>query len=339
MRKVHAWIVVIGLGLIVSGCQSGEASEKTLEITFGHNQPLMSPEHAGAEAFEEYVESHTDNVDVNVYPASQLGSLREQVEATQLGEIQLTMQPTAMIAPFVDDIKVVDLPYLWPPDTETKYKVLDSEVGDEILATLDQGGFEGLGFWPGGYKLITTSNREIHEPSDLEGVTIRTMESPLLLAQYKQWGANPVPVPYSEVYNSLQLGIVDGQENPLQTVYLNNYHEVQENIVETYHGTMTYAMIANQDWYNDLPSELQEILVAAEEVGRNEAREVLAENEAEYRAELEASDKNFYSFTEEEIETFREASLPVHETEYNEPGQQELLQKIYDKIEEVSSNQ
>ena len=314
-----------------------DAEYEELTITFSHNQPLESPEHVGAETFKELVEERSGGaITVDVYPAQQLGNLREQVEGTQIGEIDITMQPSAVVSPFVDDIKAVDLPYLWPADKDQMYEVQDSDVGMELLATLEQGGFEGIGYWPGGFKLFTTSNAEIRSPSDFEGVTMRTMESPVLLAQYEGWGGNPIPVPYSEVYNALQQGIVDGQENPLQTIYLNNYHEVQDYVIESYHGSMTYILMANKGWFDGLPSETQALIREAEEEARNAARQALDDTEDEFRQNIIDSGVTYYELTDEEIEVFREASLPIHAEEYSTPEQQELLERLYEKIAEVT---
>ncbi|WNS76558.1 TRAP transporter substrate-binding protein [Bacillus sp. DTU_2020_1000418_1_SI_GHA_SEK_038] len=308
---------------------------ETIEITFSHNQPIESPEHAGAAKFKEVVEEKTGGkVTVNIFPASQLGSLREQVEGTQIGEIDITMQPTAVVSPFVDDVKVVDLPYLWPADKDQTYKVLDGEVGKELLGTLDKGGFKGLGYWPGGFKLFTTGKKEIHKPEDFKGLTMRVMESPLLIEQYKNWGGNAIPVPYSEVYNSLQQGVVDGQENPLQTIFLNNYHEVQKNIVESYHGTMTYLLMANKGWYDGISEQLKKVIAEAEIEGHNAARKKLADVEDDYRQKIIDSGANYYKLTDDEIEAFRQASLPMHKEVYNTPDQLKLLDKLYDAIEE-----
>lgn len=314
-----------------------DGSYPEMAITFSHNQPLESPENVGAEKFKEVVEEKSGGaVTVDVYPASQLGSLREQVESTQLGEIDITMQPSAVVSPFVDDVKIVDLPYLWPTDATQMYEVLDSEVGNEILGKLESGGFKGIGFWPGGYKLMTTKNTPITKPEDLKGLTMRVMESPLLIDQYKMWGANAIPVPYAEVYNSLQQGIVDGQENPLQTVFLNNYHEVQNNIIETNHGTMTYLLMSNQSWFEGLDGDLQELIIEAEKEGRNAARENLEKTEDDYRQKIIDSGAEFYQLSEDEIANFREVSQSFHEEAYNQPEQKELLKKVKEKIEEVN---
>src|SRR5699024_4135967 len=156
-------------------------NEQEVTITFSHNQSVASTEHLGAEKFKEVIEEESEGkVKVNIYPSSQLGALREQVESTQIGEIDITMQPAAVITPFEDDVKIIEFPYLWPTEAEEMYQVLDSEAGNKILATLDDSGLKGLGFWPGGYKLMTTKEGEIKTPDDLDGLTMRIMESPVL---------------------------------------------------------------------------------------------------------------------------------------------------------------
>ncbi|MFD2705877.1 TRAP transporter substrate-binding protein [Salibacterium lacus] len=317
---------------------SGSGGYNNMTITFSHNQPEDSPEHTGAVAFKDHIEEATDgSVTVDLYPASQMGSLREQVEGTQLGEIDITMQPSAVVTPFVDSVKLIDLPYLWPASNEQKYEVLDSEVGEELLGTLNEGGFEGLGYWPGGFKLFTTSGTEIHEPSDFEGLTMRTMESPALITQYEEWGGSAEPVAYAEVYNALQQGVVDGQENPLQTIYLNDFHKVQDYVVESYHGTMTYLLMANQSWFNGLNEQTQEAVKEAEAAGVEAAREDLAATEDEYRQNIKDSEAEYYELTEEEIANFREASQPIHDEIVQDESQQEILSKLKEKINEVRS--
>lgn len=311
-------------------------SGEEIVIKFSHNQPIASPEHAGAEKFKEVAEAKGDGkIKVELYPAGQMGSLREQVEGVQIGTIDISMQPSAVITPFVDDIKVADLPYLWPSDREAIYEVLDGEMGRELLDRLEDSGFHGLGYWFGGYKLFTTKDKEIHAPSDFEGVKMRVMESPLLLSQYQAWGGTPVALPYAELYNGLQQGIVDGQENPLQTIYLNNYHEVQNQIIQSYHGGMMYVMISNKNWFDGLSEDIQNIIIEAEEEGRIEARKVLLETENEYIENIKASGVNYYELTPEEIEEFTKASRPVHEEHYNKEWQKDYINRLYDAIEDA----
>lgn len=320
-----------------SGDSSGDSSGEQILIRFSHNQPTASPEHAGAEKFKEVAESMGNGrINVELYPAGQMGSLREQVEGVQIGTIDISMQPSAVISPFVDDIKICDLPYLWPSDREVTYEVLDGEMGKELLGRLDQGGFHGLGYWFGGYKLLTTDGVEVHSPADLSGVKMRVMEAPILLSQFNAWGASPVALPYAELYNGLQQGIVDGQENPLQTIFLNNYHEVQDQIIQSYHGGMIYVMIANEGWFDGLPADIQDIIVEAEYQGRVTARETLADTEADYIEQIRGTEGiNYYELTDEEIAVFAEASRVVHEEHYSLEWQKDYIERLYVAIEDA----
>ncbi len=335
-------VVVLSLAMVLSGCGGGSKSEgeaasaDAITIKFSHNQPTTSPEHVGAEKFKEVLEAESNGkYKVDIYPAGQMGSLREQVEGVQIGSINISMQPSAVISPFVDDVKVCDLPYIWSSDREANYKVLDGEVGRELLDRLDASGFHGLGYWFGGYKLFTTKDKEIHKPSDFTGVKMRVMEAPILISQYKAWGGNPISLPYAELYNGLQQGIVDGQENPLQTIYLNNFHEVQKNIIQSYHGVMMYMMITNKGWWDGLSPEDQKIFEDAEYQGRVAAREALAATETDYISKIKEAGVNFYELTPEEIAEFKTASKPVHEEHYSADWQKTYIQKLYKAIEDA----
>lgn len=340
MHKFYFMLVIFCV-LILSACNGenlyGDSGDGTQTIVLSHNQPLESPEHDGALKFQEVIEEESGGeIKVEVYPASQLGSLREQVESTQMGEINITMQPSAVVSPFSQGVEVLDLPYLWPTETENMYEILDGEIGKEILDTLENSRFKGLGYWPGGYKLFTTGNQMINSPEDLNGLTMRVMESQPLIRQYAHWGGNAIPVPYAEVYNALQQGIVDGQENPLQTIYLNNYHEVQDYIIESYHGSMTYILMANLEWFDSLDEETQQLIVHAEEEGRNEARESLEQTEDQYREDLIASGVNYHELTPEEIDVFREASRDLWDEIYDEDHEIEILNRIIEENDEIT---
>src|SRR5699024_8854723 len=158
MRKFNYMLIFLS-AVILAACNGGDlygdsGDDSQMTIVFSHNQPLESPEHAGALKFQEVMEEESEgDIKVEVYPASQLGSLREQVESTQMGEINITLQPSSVVSPFCQGVEVLDLPYLWPTDEQDMYEILDGEIGGEILDTLESARFKGLGYWPGGYKL------------------------------------------------------------------------------------------------------------------------------------------------------------------------------------------
>jgi len=234
----------------------------------------------------------------------------------------------------VDDIKLIEFPYLLPRDRNKVFAVLDSELGQQCLAPLENAGLKGLGYWFAGYKLFTTKNVEIHSPSDFKGLRIRVMESPLLISQYKAWGATAVPMAYAEVYNALQQNVVDGQENPIQTIVLNNYHEVQGHVVQSYHGSMTYILLANKKWFDSLDPEIRGFIVEAEKFGRMASRENYAIQENNYIDKVKNTPNvNYYSLTDDEIAKFREASQPVYAEQATTAWQKEYLKKLQEAFE------
>ena len=331
-----AAVALTGCGGDKDSQQASQPSEdgEKITIVFSHNQPVDSPEGVGAQAMVDklYELLGEDRISVELYPAQQRGNLREQAEATQMGDINITMQPVSTVTPFVDDIKVIDFPYLLPADREKIFEVLDGDLGREALDRLEQGQFKGLGFWFEGYKLFTTKDKEIHSPADFQGMKIRIMESPLLKAQYENWGAIATPIAYNELYSALEQGTVDGEENPIQTIVLNNYHEVQGEIIQSYHGTMTYILMANLDWFNSLPEDVQEAIVEAEAYGREESRKAYAEKEQEYLDVVKnAEGVHYYELTDEEIEAFKAAVQPVYDSQTaGSEWQADFVQRLQD---------
>ncbi len=346
MKRKLALLLVLSMALFsLAGCGGGtngddqggdlgDASDlPTIFIEFGHNQPEASAEHDGAVAFKEEVERLSDGkITVDIYPAMQLGAMREQAEAVQMGASQMTLQPVSVLTPFIEEFEVADFPFLWP-DEDTMWQVLDNEGGDALNKYAREKGFEGLGFWASGFKQMTTSNKEIHVPADLAGMKIRVMPSPLLLAQYETWGANPIPIEFAELYNALQQKTVDGQENPIGTIALQKYYEVQNNLMLSNHGFLLYVLVANLDWYNNLPAEYQAILQEASVVAAGAQRQSLRDKEAGYMEEIRASNINIVEFSDSDREAFVEASAPIHETFANTPGKQEVLDAIKNAIE------
>ena len=331
-----AAVALTGCGGDKDSQQASQPSEdgEKITIVFSHNQPVDSPEGVGAQAMVDklYELLGEDRISVELYPAQQRGNLREQAEATQMGDINITMQPVSTVTPFVDDIKVIDFPYLLPADREKIFEVLDGDLGREALDRLEQGQFKGLGFWFEGYKLFTTKDKEIHSPADFQGMKIRIMESPLLKAQYENWGAIATPIAYNELYSALEQGTVDGEENPIQTIVLNNYHEVQGEIIQSYHGTMTYILMANLDWFNSLPEDVQEAIVEAEAYGREESRKDYAEKEQEYLDVVKnAEGVHYYELTDEEIEAFKATVQPVYDSQTaGSEWQADFVQRLQD---------
>ena len=342
MKKnlVLCMVLVLIVGML-GGCGAkqtpvAQETEKkelpTITVKVSHNQPETSSEHVGAVAFKEKLEALSEGkITVEIFPAMQLGSMREQAEAVQMGSHEITIQPISVLTPFVEELQIVDFPFLWP-STEVMWKVLDEEAGDKLLEKVEPKGFKAFGFWGSGFKNFTTKGKEIHKPSDFSGVKMRVMPSPLLLAQYKTWGANPVPIEYAELYNALQQKIVDGQENPISTIAMNKFYEVQDNMIISNHGYLAYVFITNKGWFDGLPEEYKTMVITSEEEARKIQREALENKEKQFLEEIKQSKIKIYELTQEERAAFVEASKPVHIEFANTADKKEILDLIYSKV-------
>ncbi|QZY53804.1 TRAP transporter substrate-binding protein [Crassaminicella profunda] len=343
MKKIFTLFLVLVLSMsLLAGCgdketETAKAQEESASMTIrlSHNQPESSSEHEGAVAFKEKIEELSGGkIKVDIFPSMQLGSMREQAEAVQMGTNEITIQPIAVMTPFVEELQIVDFPFLWP-SSNAMWDVLDGEAGNKLLEKTQAKGFKGLGFWGSGFKNFTTAGKEIHNPEDFQGVKMRVMPSPLLLEQYKAWGANPVPIEYAELYNALQQKIVDGQENPISTIAMNKFYEVQDNLVLSNHGYLAYVCVANKAWFDGLSDENQKMIIEAEKYARETQRKALEEKEHAFLEEIKKSDINIYELTDEEKAAFREASKPVHEEFAQTPDKKEILELIYKEIEAI----
>src|SRR5919199_5109326 len=310
------------------------AGEKVV-LKFAHNQVTSTPQHQAAEMFKQLVEERTKGYyDVQIFPAQQLGTLRDQVEGTMVGTIELTQQPASTYALFVPRMSVLDLPFLMTTE-EAMWKVLDGPVGQELLQSLEAKGMKGADIWSAGWKNITTGRKAVQTPDDLKGLKIRIIPSPLLTAQYEAWGASPTPVDFKELYTALQQGVVDGQENPAGSIVDVKLYEVQKYMTESHHAFFHYIMAFNKDWFDAQPRENREILVQAlQETGRWE-RQVQADREAEATRRIREADVQVVELTPQAREQFRQLSLQVHDKFADQIGK-DFLQRLSAEIERAS---
>lgn len=304
-----------------------------MTIRLSHNQPVDSPEDIGAERFRELVETGSGgNMKVQIFPSMQMGSMREQTEATQMGTIDITIQPVSVLTPFVDELKIIDFPFLWP-SSSVLYDVMDGPVGKRFYAFTEGKGLVTLGLWASGFKQFTTKGHDIRLPDDFKGLKMRVMPSPLLIAQYKAWGANPIPIEYAELYNALQQKVVDGQENPIQSIAMNKLYEVQDRLIISNHGFLAYLFVTNKSWLDGLSDDARALIVSSEEQARDLQRKAQGEKEIRYLEEIKASGISVYSLSKEEHKAFFDKSRSVHDEFANTDVMKELLDDCYKAVE------
>jgi tripartite ATP-independent transporter DctP family solute receptor len=333
-------IVLLAAGLIIAGCGGGGGentaqggNEDQIVIKLHHDLNEGTPQDLGAQKFKEIVEEKTDGkVKIDIYPANQLGDDVEVVNMLQTGAVEAALIPTAKISGYAPELQLPDLPFLFPTK-EACYKVLDSEIGMELLAGLEEIGIKGTAFWESGFKQFT-ANSPLHAPADFKGLKMRVMESPVIIEQFKALGSNPLPISFAETYNALQQGVVDGQENPLISIVNMKLYEVQDHMTLSNHAYLGYAFLFSKSFYDGLPEDIQKILADATMECAHYERQLTADKEEELIQTIKDSGTEVYTLTDAEKEVFAEATKAVHKKFENEIGK-EILEKTYKMIEEM----
>ncbi|WP_405402588.1 DctP family TRAP transporter solute-binding subunit [Paracoccus sp. Ld10] len=302
----------IGLTLLLGTAFAGMAAAADFEFTFAHVLTEDTPNARAAVVFKEEVEKNSDGrIEINIRPAAQLGGDVEIIEQTQMGLVHIAIPPTGNLANFNEQMYLFDLPFLMEDDAAMQ-RLLDGEVGTELLATLEPNNLQGIAMWGAGFRHMTNNIRPINGPDDLSGIKMRTLQAPAILATYRAFGANPTAMAYTEVYNGLQQGVVEGQENPLANIDSMKFYEVQDYMTLTGHAYHTYAAVMNKQAWEGLPDDLKQVVQDAMIVGRDAAREFTAQDEGRILEEISA-EIEIQELSDEGRAAFIEASQPIYE--------------------------
>lgn len=300
-------------------------------LKFHHDLPEDSAQHVAAEKFGDLVAERTGGeIIVQIFPNNALADDVQAVQQMQFGAIEGGIIPTAKLSNFKPAMQLPDLPFLFPSPA-VAHAVLDGEVGEELLATLDDVGLKGVTFWESGFKQFTCNNA-ITSPEDFAGRKVRVMESPIIIAQFEAMGATPVPIAFSETYTALQQRVVDCEENPLVSIVNMKFYEVQSDVVLSNHAYLGYALVFSKLWFDRLSPENQEILVTAAREVTPFQREETARREAGYIEVVEDSQASYSELPAESRPAFEEATRPVHD-EFRDAIGPELVDKAYAEID------
>ena len=326
MKKM--WIGTLVLGVVLSLLLGFSAVTWAAEfnIKFAHVLVPDTPAGKAAEMFAKLVGERTKGrMDVKVFASGQLGNDTQIVEQVQLNTVQMGIPPTAVLGQFEPRLQLIDLPFLFPK-REACYDVLDGEVGRTLLAGLSKKGFKGLAYWESGFKQITTRGKQINGPADLKGLKIRTMDSPLIIEQYRAWGANPVPISFGETYNALQQKVVDGQENPLVSIDRMKFYEVQDFLTISNHAYLGYGVLINQKFWDGLPKDLADVFQKTMEEVRNWQREESKKLDQQLIEKMQKAGIKVNYLSQEGVKEFIKVSAPVYKKYENIVGK-DLLDK------------
>jgi C4-dicarboxylate-binding protein DctP len=290
-------------------------AQNPIVIKFSHVVATDTPKGKGAQKFKELAEAATKGrVKVEIYPNSQLYKDKEELEALQLGSVQMLAPSLSKFGPLgVKEFEVYDLPYILPSKAALE-RVNDGPVGKALLKKLEAKGIVGLAFWDNGFKEMT-ANKPLRTPADFKGTKMRIQSSKVLDAQMRALGANPQVLAFSEVYQAMQTGVVDGSENTPSNIYTQKVHEVQKHLTVSDHGYIGYAVIVNKKFWDALPADVRTALDGAMKESTKYANDIAQkENDAALEAIRKSGKTEVYTLTPQEKAAWRAAMLPVQKT-------------------------
>jgi len=298
------------------------AAQSPIIIKFSHVVASNTPKGAAAEKFKELAEKYTDGkVKIEIYPNSTLYKDKEELEALQLGAVQMLAPSNSKFGPIgVREFEVFDLPYILP-DLPTLRKVTDGPLGAKLLKLLQPKGMTGLAYWDNGFKQMT-ANKKLISPDDYKGLKFRVQSSKVLEAQFRALGAIPQVMAFSEVYQALQTGVVDGEENTASNIYSQKMHEVQKYLTTTNHGYIGYVVVVNKKFWDGLPADirgqLEKAMKEATAFGNGQSAK---ENEDALEAIKKAGKTEIDTLTPAQDAAMRKAMEPVYKDVATRVGQ------------------
>ncbi|MBF0306457.1 MAG: TRAP transporter substrate-binding protein [Alphaproteobacteria bacterium] len=323
--RIAAFVCVAAAATMVSLPSFAE----TVTIKFSHVVAPDTPKGKAAERFKQLAEERAKGaVKIEIYPNSQLYKDKEELEALQLGAVQMLAPSLAKFGPLgAKEFEVFDLPYIFPTKDALR-KVTDGPIGKSFFDKLETKGIKGLAYWDNGFKIMS-ANKPLKTPADFQGLKMRIQSSKVLDAQMRQLGALPQVMAFSEVYQALQTGVVDGTENPPSNMHTQKMHEVQKHATVSNHGYLGYAVIVNKAFWEGLPADLRTTLEGAMKEATQYANEIAQKENDDSLAAIKASGKTeIYELSEAERQAWRKVLLPVHEEMAGRVGK-ELIESIY----------
>ena len=304
-------------------------AQQPIVIKFSHVVAENTPKGKGALKFKELAEARAKGrVKVEVYPNSQLFKDGEEMQMLQLGNVQMLAPSVSKFGPLgAREFEIFDLPYIFDNYDEL-HAVTGGRVGQDLFKKLESKGILGLAYWDNGFKVMS-ANKALKTPADFRGLKMRIQSSKVLDAQMRALGATPQVMAFSEVYQALQTGVVDGTENPPSNLYTQKMNEVQKFVTVSDHGVIEYAVIVNKKFWEALPADLRATLEGAMKDATKFANDIAKLENDEALAKVKATGKTqVIALTSEEKKAWKKALMKVHRDSEASIGKA-LIQEIY----------
>ncbi len=323
--KRYSTLMALALGLAFGVAQAADP----IVIKFSHVVAAATPKGKAADYFAKLAGEKTQGrVKVEVYHNSTLYKDKEEMEALQMGAVQMLAPSLSKFRPLgVKEFEVFDLPFIFDDYTEL-HRVTQGPIGQSLLNKLEPKGIKGLAYWDNGFKSFS-ANRPLHEVADYKGLKMRIQSSKVLDSQMRALGTIPQVMAFSEVYQALQTGVVDGTENPISNLYTQKMHEVQKHLSLTNHGYLGYGVITNKKFWDGLPADVRgQLEVAMKEATAYANKIAKDENDDALAAVRKSGKTRVYTPSGGDRQELKRVLFPVHK-EFAPKIDEALVQSIY----------
>jgi C4-dicarboxylate-binding protein DctP len=300
-------------------------AQSPIVIKFSHVVAEDTPKGKGALKFKELAEKYTNGkVKVEVYPNSSLYKDKEEIEALQLGSVQMLAPSTAKFAPLgVKEFEALDLPWLFK-DEATYTKAMKGPIGKWLFQKLEAKGITGLAYWDNGFHMAS-ANRPLLMPADFQGLKVRISGSKIADRYFRDLGSIPQIMAFSEVYQALQTGVVDGCENTPSNYLTQKFYEVQKDITVSNHAHLQYAVIVNTKFWNGLPPDIRKELERAMDEATDYTNSIAVKENEDALAEIKKSGKTtLHYLTDDQRKAWQTAMRPTYVWAKGRVGQEVL---------------
>ena len=328
-NKLLAAVAVAALAATSVLLAGAAFAQQPIVIKFSHVVSPDAPKGKAAVVFKELVEKYTNGkVKVEVYPNSSLYKDKEELEALQLGSVQILAPSISKFGPLgVKEYDVFDLPFLMSDDARAR-QMMASPMMAEFNKKLEAKGVSPLAYWDNGAH-VYTANKPLIRPEDFRGMKMRIQGSRVLDAVARELGAIPQIIAFGELYQTLQTGVADGEDNVPSNIWTQKLYDVQKHLTVSYHGRLTYALVTNKKFWDGLPADLKAPLTRAVKESTEFFDETAAKDNDDALEKIKASGKvQVHVLTDEEKKAWVAKLMPVHKEMQSRFGK-DFIDKIY----------
>ena len=282
-------LMVTLLAVVALAAGNAFAQAKILKVSNGVNE--QHPSYLGGKKFGEILNAKLPGkYDVQVYANAQLGDDVRATEGVRMGTLEMVCTSASPLTGLVPEFNVFDLPFIVTTEKAAD-AIYDGPVGAKLGAALEPKGIKLLAYYENGFRQLTNSVRAVQAPADLKGLKIRTMQNPIHLEAFRAMGANPTPMPFSEVFTALQQKTIDGQENPIPTIYSRKFYEVQGHLSMTRHMLQNNTLVLTTRAFDKLTKEQQAILMEEAAAASAKNSKAQQDNEKSMLEDIRKSNK------------------------------------------------